>query len=238
MDPLFRILNDWKPDLEITPEMVIHGQGADPEIIRWRNPKLYETAVQAVQVGVPMLHSFVWIKSAVVSALDSKRIILTDGFSLNGEGIVRSLGQAEIIFLGIYSVGNQLETYGKEIWESDPLLSFALDGLGTVAVDQLAARSFIRIQEHFSQNRDLGFFHTSPGGSNWHLETGQVDIFNFLNPPKEKIRLLSGGQMAPKKSISMAIGIGKEIKNNGQPCESCSQRDHCLYKSRKLITYA
>jgi hypothetical protein len=237
MDTTFCILNDWAPDLEITPDMVIHGQGADPAIIRRRNPKLYETAVQAIQVGIPLLQSFVWIKSTGVTALENQRILLADGFSLNGEGLVNSLGKAEIILLGIYSIGNQLEIYGKGIWETDPLLSLALDGLGTIAIDQLAAKSCNRVQEHFSQNQDLGFFHTSPGGSNWPLETGQKEIFNYLNPPEEKVRVLSGGQMTPKKSISMAIGIGTEIKNNGKPCESCSRRDHCLYKSRKLITY-
>ena len=233
MDNPFRILNDWAPALDITPEMVIHGQGADPEIIRRRNPLLYETAVQAVQVGVPLLQPFVWIRSSSVSASDNHRILLADGSSLNGEGIVLTLNQAEIIILGIFSIGNHLEIYGRGLWESDPLLSLALDGLGTIAVDQLSARSCNRVQEHYSQNCDYGFFHTSPGGINWPLETGQEDVFNSLKPPTDKIQILQGGQMVPRKSISMAIGIGKNIKSKGRTCDSCSMKNHCLYKSRK-----
>ncbi len=232
-----RILNDWTPILDITPEMVIRGQGADPEIIRFRNPQLYETAIQAVQVGVQLLQPFVWIMSSFISASEPKRIRLADGFSLNGEGIVRTLGKAEIIILGVFSIGNQLEMYGKGIWESDPVLSLALDGLGTIAVDQLAAKSCNRVQENYSQNRELGFFHTSPGGLDWPLEPGQEDVFNYLKPPIDKIRILQGGQMVPRKSISMAIGIGKHIKTKSRSCDTCSRSDHCLYQSRKSIVY-
>ena len=237
MNASLRILNDWVPDLDITPDMVMHGQGADPEIIRRRNPKLYEKAVQAVQVGVPMLQPFVWIRSSFVTASDNQRILLADGYSLIGNGIVRSLGKAEIILLGVYTIGNQLEVFGKGIWESDPLLSLALDGLGTIAVDQLSARTCNMIRGYYSQNDNLGFFHMSPGGLNWPLETGQLQIFNYLNPPPDKIRILPEGQMVPRKSISMAMGIGKDIKVNGRACDSCSMKDHCLYQSRRSISY-
>ena len=45
------ILNDWAPHIEITPEMVIHGQGADPQVISRRNPRLLDIAEEAIRIG-------------------------------------------------------------------------------------------------------------------------------------------------------------------------------------------
>ena len=232
------ILNDWVPPLDITPEMVIHGQGADPQVISRRNPRLLDIAEEAIRIGTPLLDPFVWIKSSCVMESNHQKITLMDGYSFSGNGLIKHLSGAELVMACVFSTGHQFERVESEMWSRDAVLALALDGMGTIAVDQLAARTLAKIRNHYAHFPDLKIYRISPGGKKWPLEEGQSQIFEYLNPPGEKIRILSGGQMSPKKSISNVLGIGRKIQiDASMPCDGCSSKDDCRYRSRKLIDY-
>ena len=70
----FTILLDWQ--LAIDVDMVLRGQGADPEVIRQRRPRLVEIAQRAVDEGVTLIEPVAIYRTFAVESLRHERLNL------------------------------------------------------------------------------------------------------------------------------------------------------------------
>jgi hypothetical protein len=64
----------------------------------------------------------------------------------------------------------------------------------------------------------------------WSVDRGQPIIFNMLDATQIGIELSPEFLMNPIKSLSMLIGVGKDIDVAGSICDYCAMKDTCSYQ--------
>ena len=128
---------DKKWVLPITEEQIIRAQGADPEIIRTRKPGIYKIASQALTMGMPLVKPVVVSHSYSVKHIVHNAIILEDETRIPSSLVANVLKNAHTIIPFVCSIGNGLEKLARQTSSGDPVLSMALDALGSAAVEQL-----------------------------------------------------------------------------------------------------
>lgn len=223
-----QILPDWS--LDLTPEDVLRGQGADPAQIRSRRPSLLAAAEWALQEGLPLLEPAVQVQEVAVAGLRHERLDLAGGKALTGQLIVQHLAGAARVTVCLGTIGDQLETVASGVMPGDPLLGLALDGLGNAAVEQLATRLCSRLE---NQARSQGLetsLPLSPGMLGWPVDPGQRQLFSLLDPAALGVRLTDSLMMVPAKSLTFVVGFGQRLAYQGRTCDFCSLKDTCRYQ--------
>ncbi len=216
--------------LDITVDMVLRGQGADPEKVRARKPVLIDLAEQAIRKGSP------YIKPVVVSGRYSIERVSLDGVQLehgthlDGILIGEHLTHAEQVVIAICTVGMELEnTIISTANNGDVALSLALDGLANAAVDCLSLKVCQQIEEDALKEGLHTTIALGPGMVGWPLEIGQPQIFRLLQPDESIVQLLPSMLMIPRKSSSILIGVGNRVRKTGQTCQYCAVNGVCRY---------
>lgn len=225
------ILRDLKLDLD--EDSVLRGQGAVPEVIRARRPALVETARQALEMGRPLLRPAVVYRQLAVKALRHECIDLEGGHTLRSPLAARQLRASQVVVAAVCTVGVEIEALSSQLYEDQPSLSLAVDGLGTAAVDALAVAAC----RHFGAQAARRSWNTtmpiSPGMVDWPLDTGQPQLFALLEPDPAIVTLLASGQMTPRKSTSLVIGMGSDVTPEGETCDFCAMKETCRYRTRR-----
>lgn len=229
--------------LELNSDHILRAQGADPEIVRKRRPKLVEVAEWALREGLPLLTPVAVYKEYQVEEILHQRLILTEqGFSgsrdaarkkLTGKLLVEQLAAAEKLVVIVCTVGELLDEVSGGLMETDPLLGWALDALGAAAVEALS----VSVCSYFGAQASACGQQTSPplspGMIGWPVEEGQPQVFSLLEGNEIGVRLTGGLQMQPRKSLSMVLGMGKEMGSGAQTCDFCAIRATCRYRENK-----
>jgi hypothetical protein len=218
-------------------DQVLRAIGADPQVIRLRRPALVEAAEWALKEGLPLLDPKVLTHEGAVQGFRHERLELEgpSGASgrlvLKGPLIAQHLGAAEQVILLVCTIGAELENIVSELMQTDPLLGWTLDGLGSAAVEALA----LDVCNHFEDQAARTGRHTSlplsPGMIGWPIEEGQPQIFSIIDGLEAGVRLTASGQMMPRKSLSMVLGVGVNIGRGGRTCDYCSLSDTCKYQN-------
>ena len=222
-------LRDW--DLTLNVDHVLMGQGVDPEVIRERSPHLVEIAQRALKEGQFLLEPLVLYHKLAVQGLKHERLVLTGGATLIGPLIAQHLALAEQVVVILCTIGDGLENHISEVMTTDPSYGLALDGLGSAAVEALAADACNYFGEQAAakgMERTIPF---NPGMVGWPVEEGQKQIFDIFNDCEIDIKLTSSGMMIPRKSISMVLGFGVDLTSTGRACDYCSMRETCSYQN-------
>jgi len=216
--------------LDFTADMVLRGQGADPAVVRTRRPVLVDLAQKAIDVGAGLVSPAVIHDTFSVSKDKQTGIFLNGMYALAGELISEQLAGAGRIALAIVTIGSALE---EKIYQAghdgDMALSLALDGLANAAVDMLSFWYCQKIEQQAEEAGQSSTIAFSPGMLGWSVEQGQPQVFAALQPDPQLVRLLPSGMMLPRKSASMAIGLGGQIQGGGKPCKFCSMNSMCSY---------
>ncbi|NPV75489.1 MAG: hypothetical protein HPY59_03850 [Anaerolineae bacterium] len=217
--------------LDITPEMVLRGQGANPAIITNRKPVLLENAERAIQEGMALLSPKIIERTIEVIKISHDRIYLENNLLIENRFITRELSSAGRISFIICTIGSAIEEKVSALYRSDPVLSLAFDGFGTAAIEALAAFACETVRIRAKEEDLCISIPYSPGMIEWPLEKGQNQIFSILQPDPLVVRLTPSFQMIPKKSMSMIIGIGTGFNHNDrQTCDFCAARQTCRYR--------
>ena len=224
---------EWiKEDLPIDVESVLRGQGANPEVIRSRRPRLFSMAERALDEGKELLRPAVLYRQLQVKETRHDQLILENQFKLSGEIVSRHLISVQSIIAIICTIGKELENYASRFSDSNLSYGLALDGVGSAGVESLANA----VCNYFEkENLKKGFRTTmplSPGMLGWPVEKGQPILFEILQPGKIGIALNPQYMMSPRKSVSILIGVGKELGNSGNPCDYCAMNAICRYKDQ------
>ncbi len=213
--------------------MVLRTLGADPDTVRRRHSSALLVAEQAVALGRSLLAPAVVTESFAVEQFRHERLRIGPGH-LSGPLVAEHLHAARAVVLAICTIGPALEEVASRLFADDPALALGLDAFGSAAVD-LLGQAMCQIVD--TEAEDAGE-HTSvplsPGLVGWPVLNGQRQIFALLDGALAGVRLTDGCMMVPKKSTSMAIGVGAEVAHAGESCDYCSMAATCRYRQEHL----
>jgi len=222
------ILRDWELKLDV--DQVIRGQGADPEVIRSRSPQIVDLAQNALQEGRSYLRPVVLWEAFLVDSLRHERLILQGDRCLQGPLIAQHMASVSRVVVMLCSIGHLLEEHASHVMTDDLAYGLALDGVGSAATEALANEACHLIEEQ-AQGEGLNTTTPlSPGMAGWTVKHGQEQIFALLDGETIGVKLNSSGVMTPRKSLSMALGLGHDVGHTGSPCDYCSMRENCRYQ--------
>jgi hypothetical protein len=223
------VLDEW--DLRLNVEAVLRGQGADPEVLRSRRPRLFEIAAQALDEGLPLIHARVLYERFPVEAILHARVRFVGGGELKGEALAQHLASVQEVLAVVCTIGSELEAHANRVMEKEIVHGLALYGMGSAAVEALANAAC----QHFELEAvERGWQTTiplSPGMIGWSVEEGQPQIFSLLDGEQVGVRLSEAAIMLPMKSLSLVLGQGGGLNRQGITCDYCAMREVCKYQS-------
>jgi len=231
------VIKEW--NLELNADHILRAQGADPAAIRARKPALVEIAEWALREGMPLMEPAVLFQEIKVKGFKHERLELENPEhpeirrSLSGILIAQHLGPAEKITVLVCTIGETLENIAAELMTSDPLLGWAMDGLGSAATESLASAACNQIEAAAAEDGMETTLPLSPGMIGWPVDRGQEQIFSLLGDSAAQIgiKINSSSMMTPRKSLSMVLGIGAKVGNTGRTCDYCSVSATCKYQN-------
>jgi hypothetical protein len=221
----------WKThDIDFDVDAILRGQGADPGAIRSRSPRLVELAGRALEEGRALLKPQTLFRELDVDVLRHERLVLDSGQYLSGELVSDHLSPAQRVVLILCTVGDALEAHAAEVSKDDIVYGLALDGVGSAAVEALANAACKHFEDQAEEHGYQSSIPISPGMVGWPVEKGQPEIFKILDPEQIDVRLTEYGLMIPRKSLTMAVGFGPQMKTAGRTCDFCAMRETCRYQ--------
>ena len=220
------------PNLNISVDMVLRGQGADPALIRQRKPRLVAIAERALEEGLLLIEPLAVYRILPVEKISHDRIDLAGGHRLRSSMVAQNLGCAEEIALMVCTLGARLEKKVSALLADDPAYAFALDGLGTVAAEALGLAICSELEENAQASGLFTSIPLNPGMIGWTVGEGQPQIFNALDASQIGVILNEDYQMIPHKSVSMVMGRSHFSFHAGRPCDFCSMKETCRYQNR------
>ena len=223
-------------DLNITIDHVIRAQGADPEIIRDRNPQLIKAAKTALKLGFPLLEPQVLYEEFKIDSLRHETLNLTEGGVLKGKLVAQHFSSAESVIIMLCTVGMKLEKESIGLLSSDPVAGLALEGVGSAAVEILANSACNHFEQMAAQKNMETTIPLSPGMMGWPVDQGQPQIFSLLNSEQIDVRLTASHLMLPRKSLTLSIGIGANILAQGTTCDYCNMKETCQYQDHYVAS--
>ena len=212
---------------------VIRGQGANPEIIRQRSPKLVEIAETAREEAETLIQHIVIYKELKVKSFSHNTLVLENGTSLSGDYVKDLLSRAEKIIIVACTISDKLQQKVSEIAGMDIVYALALDGAGSSAVESLSTSVCDELEKDATVQGMQTTVPINPGIIGWPVERGQKQIFDILKDESSEITINDIGIMNPFKSLSFIIGIGKDIQNSSSTCDLCTLRGSCIYHKNK-----
>jgi hypothetical protein len=235
------VLTNWQ--LDLTPEDTLRAMGADPIIVKERRPALWEIAVWAVGEGLPLLAPQVLYQEFSVQSLTHERITLANGATpgqdrliISGPLVAEHLLGASKVNAMICTIGGMLEETAGMVIEEDTLRGLALDAAGSAAAELLAT-----IASHHFENMALNdglqcSMPLNPGMIGWPVQIGQIQLFKLLEEEREQqpqftVDLNEDVLMQPQKTVSLVLGMGENLSQQGRICDYCSMNETCRYQN-------
>jgi hypothetical protein len=227
------ILEDW--DLSVDVDQILRGQGADPQLVRIRSPKIVEAAEWALNEGLDLIQPRVLYESLDVLEFRHEKLHLKNGSHLTGQLIAQHLSPATSVVIVLCTIGDALERRANEISTQDLILGLAMDGLGSAAVEVLANACCNYFEKKAVARDQSTSIPLSPGMLGWTVEVGQREIFSQLDSEKIDVSLTESLLMIPKKSLTFVLGMGSQIMELGTSCDYCSLRETCRYQDHYAV---
>lgn len=158
--------------------------------------------------------------------------------SLKGEGVVRGplyaslLPEAKELAAVVCTIGPKLEKQVANYFNQDePLRGVLLDGIGSAAVDSLIEEVYKFMTAEALSRGYQASSPISPGMPGLPI-TEQWQLLKMVPAQEIGVSLTSSGVMVPRKSASMVIGIGPQMRiwTRDEVCTHCSLRKTCPYR--------
>lgn len=223
------VLDQW--ELRLDADAVVRGQGADPDVLRQRRPRLFEIAAQALEEARPLIQPRLLYERYAVEAVRHARVLLSGGGELKGEALAQHLAAAQEVLVVICTIGPALEAYTQQVMETEMVRGLALYGVGSAAAEALANAACRYFECQAAERGWQTTIPLSPGMIGWPVEQGQPQIFSLLDAAQVGVRLTPAAIMQPLKSLSLVLGQGLELDRPGRVCDYCAMRSVCRYQS-------
>jgi hypothetical protein len=227
-----KIIKDIK--LNIDMEEVLRYQGYSKKRVKKPNQNILKITEEEINRGYNLFKPqgiYRWIK--IDSFISEEEIELDGGHIFKfSKSIIDQLKGASYLLVGVVTIGDFLEKKVSELFsQGEYPRALALDAVGTVAVEDFSREVRKLSRQEVKEQGFKTSRHFSPGYGGW--EVSQQDII-FKSIPADNIGvvLTKGYMMLPQKSLSWAIGVGKEIiapSEEDNNCGNC-QSKCCNYK--------
>lgn len=164
-----------------------------------------------------------------VSEIKKDCLILGGGVVFHGPFLAKNLASAAGVALAVCTIGPILEEKVSGYFtEKDPLRATLLDGIGSAAVDTLSQKT-CRILRQEADYR--GFKASSPFSPGMHgfPLAEQSDLCRSVRAEQIGVSLTTAAMMVPRKSVSMLMGLGKNmpIWTQAHACGICELKRTC-----------
>lgn len=216
--------------LRLDVDGVMRGQGADPAILRARNPRLYKIAERALEEASRLFQPQVLYRHLQIEKMVHNRVVLEGGVSLKGD-LLGHLGASREVILILCTIGPELEEFARQVMAQDSIYGLALDGTGSAAVEALANAACNHFENQAAARNWQTTIPLSPGMIGWDVKIGQPQIFDLLDSAQIGVSLDRGGYMLPLKSLSLILGLGPDLTDKGSTCDYCSMKNICRYQN-------
>jgi len=219
-----------KLDLIFDADAVLRGQGADAAVLRLRRPTLVKIAEEALQESISLLVPKVIYQEFKVEGVQHERLLLQGKRKIDSKLLAQHLAVASRVIVILATIGEKLEQQVSKIWDSNMVYALALDGAGSASVEALANAACQYFEKRTAEEGLHVSIPLSPGMVDWSVSEGQPQIFNLLGDEGSVVKLTSSNIMVPRKSLTMVMGIGAELKASGRTCDFCTMRGTCRYQ--------
>jgi hypothetical protein len=147
--------------------------------------------------------------SKITARKSPDRIFLEPGFVLKSKDLFKLFKGCSLVYGFAVTIGPALEARrDRYLSEKQSAKAVILDAIGSVAAEELAETTNIRIKKSVLK-KGLGVTRRfSPGYGDWGLEN-QKEFLKWLGAEKIGIKLSPSFQMSPEKSITAVLGATK-----------------------------
>ena len=164
-----------------------------------------------------------------VVVAEAERLIIAEGQALESAVVARLFAEALEVVLAIYSIGPLLEERAAEYQAARNYLpGFALDLVGSAAVDEVGQVAYALIEDLAKSKGLKASIPLNPGTSHWPLSGNKV-LTQLVPAEAIGIETLESGLLRPFKSISFAVALGEHVLTpaEGSSCDYCDTRYLC-----------
>jgi hypothetical protein len=160
---------------------------------------------------------------------EEERLIIGEGQALESPVVARLFAEASEVVLAIYTIGPLLEERAAEYQAArNYVLGFALDLVGSAAVDEVGQVAYALIEDLAKAKGLKASIPLNPGTSHWPISGNKV-LADLVPAAAIGMETLDSGLMRPFKSISFAVGLGESVVTpaDGSSCDYCDTRHLC-----------
>lgn len=215
------ILDNIKVD--ISPQRVLRLQG-----YRSENPTLSPPVEgllrQAIEEGYRLIQSRACYAEMAARLNGEGKVVLENGTVLDVTKAGIEWKGLERVRLAICTIGAALEERCAQLFaRGEYALSVMLDSVGSVAVGSVVGQVDALACERAQELGMVAGPRFEPGSVGWPL-TEQRLLFGLLPAGRVGVRLNEQCQMIPRKSVSLAVGMGREMPRprGRHPCWHCN----------------
>jgi hypothetical protein len=166
-----------------------------------------------------------------ITEMSHRQLSLEGNLVVHGPLLPSLLPEAKELAIVVGTIGLKLEKQVKSYFETgEPLRGALLDGVGSAAVDSLTEAVCKFITGEASSRGYQVSSPISPGMPGLPI-TEQWQLFKMVPAWEIGVSLTSSGVMVPRKSASMVMGVGPQMKTwtRAEVCAHCSLRRTCPY---------
>jgi len=212
--------------ISLNAEDVLIGQGIEPERA---NPGLIASA-KAVTDDLSALLDLAAVYNVLsVTDFHHETIELEGGGAFEGPLVARALAGAEKVALAVCTIGSALEERMDQLFAEDPVRAMALDGAGVAALRKVSDAVIADVREIAEEHGWGSGMRAQPGQEGWSIWQQKV-LFDYLPTDAIGVRLTDSCLMIPRKSVSLVIGMGPDMRPDAVACDFCSKRNRCPWR--------
>mgnify|MGYP006292153877 FL=1 len=212
--------------ISLNAEDVLRGQGIEPE----RASSMLIASAEAVADDLAdLLDPGAVYDVFSVRNFHHKTIELEGGATFEGPLVARALAGAERVALAVCTIGPALEEHMKQVFAEDPVRAMALDGAGVSALRKISDLVIADVREIAEEHQWGSGMRAQPGQEGWSIWQQKV-LFEYLPTDAIGVHLTDSCLMIPRKSVSLAIGIGPDMRPDAVACDFCSKRERCPWR--------
>jgi len=167
-----------------------------------------------------------------ITEMSHRQLSLEGKVVMAGPLLPSLLPEAKELAVAVCTIGPKLEKQVTDYTNrGEPLRGMLLDGIGSAAVDSLTEEVCKFITGEASSRGYQASSPISPGMPGLPI-TEQWQLFKMVPAKEIGVSLTSLGVMVPRKSASMVIGIGPQMKTwtRAEVCTNCRLRKTCPYR--------
>jgi hypothetical protein len=228
-ESLLPVLRDF--DFAFDPTAVLKRLGGAKVEGPERQQALLRMFEAAVAEARELIHPAIAYAVHPVVRAEAGRLIVGDGSALESAVLASLFAEAPEVVLMIYTIGPKLEERVAEYGKANEVVAgFALDLMGSIAVDQVGVVGYGLIEGMARERGVKASIPLNPGTSHWPM-SGQRVIAGLVPAQEIGVEVLDSGLLRPFKTIAFAVGLGSNVLTpaEGSSCDYCETRDLCRW---------